>query len=71
MRFSSREIVLATGGEVLAEAGVGAICTDTRAIEAGDWFLAIVGDRFNGHEFLSEAQKRGACELSGGGVRVR
>ena len=36
------------------------ICTDTRALKAGDLFLALSGENFNGHTFLNEAAKRGA-----------
>src|SRR5690606_37325321 len=36
------------------------ICTDTRALKAGDLFLALSGENFNGHTFLAEAAKRGA-----------
>lgn len=36
------------------------IITDTRQIEAGDIFLAIVGENFDGHQFLSAAADKGA-----------
>jgi len=39
------------------------ICTDTRSIERGDTFLAISGDRFNGHDYTAEAVKKGAAML--------
>ena len=34
--------------------------TDTRTLAQGDLFVALVGDHFNGHDFLSEAKARGA-----------
>jgi UDP-N-acetylmuramoyl-tripeptide--D-alanyl-D-alanine ligase len=37
-----------------------AIATDTRALEPGALFVALVGERFDGHDFLSEALARGA-----------
>jgi UDP-N-acetylmuramoyl-tripeptide--D-alanyl-D-alanine ligase len=43
-----------------ATATTGHICTDTRALKAGDLFLALSGENFNGHTFLNEAAKRGA-----------
>ena len=33
------------------------ISTDTRAIKSGDLFIALIGERFNAHDFLSLAQK--------------
>lgn len=36
------------------------IVTDTRAIAAGDTFLALRGERFDGHAFIEEAHRRGA-----------
>ncbi|WP_227368004.1 UDP-N-acetylmuramoyl-tripeptide--D-alanyl-D-alanine ligase [Halomonas sp. M20] len=42
------------------DAEVKAIVTDTRALQAGDVFLALVGDRFDAHDFLAEARGKGA-----------
>src|SRR4051812_44290822 len=39
---------------------VSTICTDSRALKAGDLFLALTGENFDGHSFLAEAAKRGA-----------
>jgi len=36
------------------------VSTDTRTIEKGDLFVALVGERFDAHEFLSQAASRGA-----------
>lgn len=36
------------------------ICTDTRKIKAGDIFLAIKGDNFDGHAYLEKAADMGA-----------
>lgn len=36
------------------------ISTDTRTLQAGDIFLAIKGDNFDGHEFVEQAFERGA-----------
>ncbi|MCB9894744.1 MAG: UDP-N-acetylmuramoyl-tripeptide--D-alanyl-D-alanine ligase [Planctomycetes bacterium] len=38
----------------------GAVCTDTRKIVAGDVFIALKGDNFDGSEFLAQAQAKGA-----------
>ncbi len=62
MRFDGAEIAVAVGG-VLHDgpAPGGLICTDTRSLSAGDWFLALVGDRFDGHNFASSAAEAGAA----------
>ena len=36
------------------------ICTDTRSARAGDLYVALAGERFDGHEFLSDARLAGA-----------
>ena len=41
-------------------ASFGRVWTDTRTIEPGDLFVALVGERFDAHEFLVEAVAKGA-----------
>lgn len=36
------------------------MCTDTRDIQAGDLFVALTGEHFNGHDFVAEAFSKGA-----------
>jgi UDP-N-acetylmuramoyl-tripeptide--D-alanyl-D-alanine ligase len=36
------------------------VSTDTRALVAGDLFVALKGERFDAHDFLAEARARGA-----------
>jgi UDP-N-acetylmuramoyl-tripeptide--D-alanyl-D-alanine ligase len=38
----------------------GRVWTDTRTIEQGDLFVALIGERFDAHDFLSDAVARGA-----------
>ncbi|MGD2123465.1 MAG: UDP-N-acetylmuramoyl-tripeptide--D-alanyl-D-alanine ligase [Gemmatimonadota bacterium] len=38
----------------------GRVTTDSRTVEPGDLFVALEGDRFDGHDFLSQAAERGA-----------
>src|SRR5687768_9904279 len=42
-------------------AALGAISTDTRSISAGDVFVALRGERFDGHDFLGQAAAAGAA----------
>lgn len=37
------------------------ISTDSRKLKKGDFFIALRGRRFNGHRFIEEASKKGAC----------
>jgi UDP-N-acetylmuramoyl-tripeptide--D-alanyl-D-alanine ligase len=39
------------------------VCTDTRRLEPGDTFLALHGERFDGHDFAAEAVRCGAAML--------
>lgn len=43
-----------------AEVRVRTVCTDSRDLRAGDLFVAVRGDRFDGHDFVGEAIRRGA-----------
>ena len=50
-------------GEVIAGDASGTVttvCTDSRAMKAGDVFLALRGEKFDGHTFVEEAARRGA-----------
>ncbi len=38
-----------------------AVATDTRSLAVGDLFLALVGDHFDGHEFIAQAAAAGAA----------
>ncbi len=47
-------------GEVRPDAAVGPICTDSRKLGSGDFFVPLVGERFDGHTFLGELPKLAA-----------
>jgi UDP-N-acetylmuramoyl-tripeptide--D-alanyl-D-alanine ligase len=62
--FTLDEILKATQGQTRHQ-GIGqiifkGISTDTRTIERGDLFVALVGERFDGHNFIEEASRKGA-----------
>lgn len=42
------------------DGAVSEICTDTRALQSGDLFVALRGERFDGHGFLETAREVGA-----------
>ncbi|MBP2635134.1 MAG: murF [Firmicutes bacterium] len=64
--FTLTEVLKATGGQ-LTNAGSSkmfqGVSTDTRSIEAGNLFVALVGERFDGNEFAAQAAAQGATCL--------
>jgi UDP-N-acetylmuramoyl-tripeptide--D-alanyl-D-alanine ligase len=56
----SREL---TGARPKGSAPVRAIATDTRGLSAGDCFVALRGENFDGHEFLAGAVAAGAVAV--------
>ena len=40
------------------------ISTDTRTLEAGEIYLALAGERFDGHRFIPAAFERGASAVN-------
>ncbi len=67
MKFTNIASII--GGVVLTSQKEGLdlrrINTDSRSIQAGDIFLALVGERFDGHAFCEEAFKKGAAMIIG------
>jgi UDP-N-acetylmuramoyl-tripeptide--D-alanyl-D-alanine ligase len=43
------------------DAQVASVSTDTRTLNPGDLFVALVGPNFDGHDYLAMAADRGAC----------
>ena len=42
------------GGSFEPDALVGRVCTDSRQLQADDFFVPLVGERFDGHHFLAQ-----------------
>ncbi len=67
LRMTAREIAAAVGGAVLAGSGetpVAGVSTDSRTIASGNLFVALAGESFDGHKFVSGAFEKGAaCAL--------
>src|SRR2546423_14182005 len=53
----------ATGSLPRGSASVSGITTDTRKIGKGDVFVALKGERFDGHDYLRDAVRDGASAL--------
>lgn len=55
------ELASRTGGQLLGpDVAFSSVSTDSRSVEVGDLYLALVGERFNGHDFVEAAADRGA-----------
>ena len=53
-----------SGGKLSAgepQGAVTTVCTDSRALKAGDLFVALRGEKFDAHTFVAEAARRGAA----------
>jgi UDP-N-acetylmuramoyl-tripeptide--D-alanyl-D-alanine ligase len=62
--LTAAEIAAATGGTLLAGDPARRVerwSIDTRTLQPGDLFVAIRGDRFDGHEFVAGALAAGAA----------
>jgi len=65
--FSIQEIVKATQGRLIGKIpdissiSPHQICTDTRNLQKRDLFVALVGKKFDGHQFVEESSEKGAC----------
>ncbi|MBZ0158055.1 MAG: UDP-N-acetylmuramoyl-tripeptide--D-alanyl-D-alanine ligase [Alphaproteobacteria bacterium] len=59
------DIIEATGGKILSEGkrAFSGICIDSRTIQEGDLFVALKGERFDGHDFVADALRKGAGAL--------
>lgn len=55
------DIIKATGGKILSRNAdvFSGISIDSRTIQDGELFIALKGERFDGHDFLSKALERG------------
>ena len=62
-RFVANEVARICEGRVLSGSSgqlFDGLTIDSRKVEQNDLFIAIRGDRFDGHDFVGEAVRRGA-----------
>ncbi len=48
-------------GSVEATGSVSGVTIDSRAVQAGQLFIAIDGENFDGHDYIASAMEKGAC----------
>jgi len=61
--FTGEEVLAATGGTLLSgsiDCRIQRVRTDSRSVRKGDLFVALKGERFDGHHFVDGAFKQGA-----------
>jgi len=60
--MSLRQAAAAVNGQCHGdEVSFTSVSIDTRTLDANALYVAIVGDRFDGHQFVAQAQSQGAC----------
>jgi UDP-N-acetylmuramoyl-tripeptide--D-alanyl-D-alanine ligase len=64
LSLTAADVAAAAGGQVVsgdAATSIGRIGIDSRTVNAGDFFVAIKGERFDGHAFVADALARGVA----------
>lgn len=61
MIFDAAQIASATRGRLVSAGAAGPIMTDTRRLQRGGWFIALCGEKFDGHDFLTHAGAAGCA----------
>ncbi len=62
--FDVRTVAAVTGGQIIhngADVTVQGISTDSRTLQPGDLFVPLRGERFDGHDYLTQAVRHGAA----------
>ena len=65
-KLTVQQIAAAVGGKLTqGNSGVTIknVCTDTRRLKPGDLFVALAGERFDGHNYVKQAAEAGAAAL--------
>jgi UDP-N-acetylmuramoyl-tripeptide--D-alanyl-D-alanine ligase len=62
--LTAGDVAAATGGRLIggdARQDIGRVSIDSRTVAAGDFFVAVRGERFDGHQFVADALSKGAA----------
>ncbi len=64
MKLTLNDIAGAMQGTLSgSDANVSGFSIDTRSLKSGDLYIAIAGERFDGHDFIAEAEQAGAAAI--------
>ncbi len=61
-KISIREILLWTKSEIISgdtDKNIRLISTDSRTIKKGQFFIPLIGENYDGHNFILQALRRG------------
>ncbi len=58
--WTAKEAAAATGGHVESDWFASGVSIDSRSIQPGDLFIAIMGDNLDGHDYVADAIQKGA-----------
>ncbi len=68
VEFTLQEIASAVGGRIINISDkpndaihVRGVCTDSRSVQSENLFVALIGERFDGHQFCRDVAARGVC----------
>jgi UDP-N-acetylmuramoyl-tripeptide--D-alanyl-D-alanine ligase len=64
MPIDVRTVAAVTGGQIIhngADMMVQGFSTDSRTLQAGDLFIALRGERYDGHDYIAQAVRHGAA----------
>ncbi len=63
MRWTTDEVAKITDGVAVGRAEVSSVSTDTRSLAPGALFVALRGERFDGHDYVHAAAEAGAAAV--------
>src|SRR5690606_41216095 len=62
--FDTGFVSLHTSGLLVGDpVDISGVSTDTRQIQPGELFVALIGPRFDGHDFIADAERAGAAAV--------
>ena len=73
MRYTIKELCFAIQGtakNVSSEQIIHSFSINSRTLQAGDWFVCIVGDRTDGHQYIQHAIEQGAAGVIANLARI-
>ncbi|MUG90418.1 UDP-N-acetylmuramoyl-tripeptide--D-alanyl-D-alanine ligase [Bombella sp. ESL0385] len=69
--WTSQDLRNATQGRLTGDVHVRAVCIDTRSLQPGDLFIALIGHNADGHQYLKQALEHGAaCVMAHDGAAI-
>lgn len=64
IKMNLHQIAAIVGGQMVGkEARIQGVCTDSRTVKAGELFVALKGEQFNGEKFCQQAADQGAAAV--------